>query len=98
MIMDLLETFDRNSNEMVCSSSFGGLVMYSGADWKWDNSQQDRFNPMDAGTHARIDIAILQAIDSLRLFVSGKTGVFQMDNEEFAALLEVAAASARRVS
>ena len=72
--------------------------MHSGADWNWDRATQDRFNPMDAGTHARIDIAILQAIDSLRLFVTGKTGVYQMDNEEFAALLEVAASAARRVS
>jgi hypothetical protein len=70
--------------------------MYSTLDWNWNREQTDRFNPMDAGTHARIDIAILQSIDSLRLFVTGKTGLNHMDNDEFAALLEVAAASARR--
>lgn len=72
--------------------------MHRGADWNWDRELKDRFNPMDAGTHARIDIAVLQAIDSLRLFVTGKTGVYQMDNEEFAALLDIAAAAAKRVS
>ena len=70
--------------------------MHRGADWNWDRDQKDRFNPMDAGTHARIDIAILQAIDSLRLFVTGATGINHMDNDEFATLLEVAAASSRR--
>jgi hypothetical protein len=70
--------------------------MYRGADWNWDYKQSDRFNPMDAGTHARIDIAILQAIDSLRLFVTGKTGINHMSNEDFAELLDVAASSARR--
>ena len=66
-------------------------------DWKWDESQAERFNPMDAGRHARIDIAVLQAIDSLRLFVTGQTGMRQMDSSEFANLLRVAADSADRV-
>lgn len=65
-------------------------------DWNWNPEQKDRFNPMDAGTHARIDISILQAIDSLRLFVTGQTGSCHMDNDEFAALLDIAASSARR--
>lgn len=66
-------------------------------DWEWDNRHPERFNPMDAATHARIDIAVLQAIDAMRMFVTGQIGMKHMDNEEFAALLEVAAASARRV-
>lgn len=71
--------------------------MAQGTDWKWDASSAGRFNPMDDSEHPRVDIAILQAIDSIRKYVTGKTGVYQMDNDEFAALLEVAAASARRI-
>lgn len=67
------------------------------ADWNWNKESPGRFNPMDSGTHARIDIAVLQAVDSIRLFVTGKTGTRQMSNEEFAALLRVAASSAERV-
>lgn len=65
-------------------------------DWNWNKESPQRFNPMDAGTHARIDIAVLQAVDSIRLFVTGKTGARQMSNDEFSALLRVAASSAER--
>lgn len=68
----------------------------SAHDWEWDDRHPERFNPMDAATHARIDIAVLQAVDALRMFVTGQTGMKLMDNDEFAALLKVAAASARR--
>ena len=71
--------------------------MSSAYNWTWDHTKPNRFNPMDDATHENIDIAILQAVDSLRLFVTGKKGMLVMDNEEFAALLEVAAASARRL-
>lgn len=43
-------------------------------DWNWNKESPQRFNPMDSGTHARIDISVLCAIDSIRLFVTGKTG------------------------
>lgn len=60
-------------------------------------NRNDYYNPMDAGTHARIDIAVLEVIDSLRSFMTGEIGARKMSNDEFATLLEVAANSARRI-
>lgn len=65
-------------------------------DWDWDCTSPNRYNPMDSGTHARIDISVLQIIDSLRMFVTGKTGTRQMSSQEFAAILFVAQQSAER--
>ncbi len=64
---------------------------------EFKKNPSDYYNPMDAGTHARIDIAVLEIIDSLRSFITGEIGARRMSNDEFAMLLEVAANSARRV-
>ena len=66
-------------------------------DFEWDSENVNRFNPMDSCKHDRVDIAVLEAIDALRLFVAGQTGVCRMSNEDFADLLRVSAASADRV-
>ena len=58
--------------------------------WEWDEKYVDRFNPMDDATSYIPHIAILQAINSMREFVTGKTGGKIMDNNEFAEILEVA--------
>lgn len=73
-------------------------MCYKGADWDWDKEDPFRFNPLDDTKSKSVDIAILEAIESMRLFFTGKTGVQQMDNDEFALILDVAAASARRRS
>ena len=64
----------------------------------WDPSNPDRFNPMDACRHARIDISVMEAVDALRAFVCGETGSRQMSNEDFANLLRASAESADRVA
>jgi len=64
----------------------------------WDPSKPDRFNPMDSCRHARIDIAVLEAIDSMRAFLTGETGMRRMSDDDFANLLRVAAKASQRVS
>jgi GGDEF domain-containing protein len=66
--------------------------------FNWDSSDAGRFNPMDSCRHARIDIAVMEAVDALRAFVVGETGVRRMSNEDFANLLRASAESADRVS
>jgi hypothetical protein len=51
---------------------------------------------MDDATDECIDIAMLQAIMSIRSFVTGRTGSGRMQGDEFARILRVAADSIER--
>lgn len=62
----------------------------------WNPSDPQRFNPMDSGTDHSIDIATIQIVDSIRMFLTGKTGARRMTEEEFIAILNVAIQSAAR--
>lgn len=62
----------------------------------WDPEEPDRFNPMDAAFDGSVDVATLQVINSLRKFLTGECGVRRMSDEEFMAILVVAAQAAAR--
>jgi hypothetical protein len=59
----------------------------------WNRHDPNQFNPMYACKHPRPTIAILEAIESLREFVVGSRPMYQISNDDFAAILRVAATS-----
>lgn len=64
---------------------------------KWNNESPNQFNPMHACKHPRPSIAILEALDALRAWVTQSQGMYGVSNQDFAALLRVAANSAEAI-